>query len=109
TLRRNETDSADLTEEIALFMEIDRKLWSQLFESEQQALFKLAEKLDVADTLPEERLKQSLTRLNAFSQRRDDADTWSALADQLKKYPKFKTENLDLKRLKDLRANLLPP
>ncbi|MCB4756125.1 MAG: AAA family ATPase [Elusimicrobia bacterium] len=98
-LRKSETGSADLTEELALFADVDRKLWLSLAPKQQQALMALGEYLDSLEPKRQDRLKPSLERLAKFSELPDDAATWNAAAQNLTKYGRFEGQSVDDKRL----------
>jgi len=113
TLRQTDSDvetgSARLTEEIALFAEVDAVLWRALSSDEQAELLKLADTLDESDISKEGRVKETLDRLKRFSQRPEDAEeTWKDLAKELQTYPKYRNQTLDLEQLKAIRTALRP-
>ncbi len=106
-LRKTSTLPADLTEEIALFAEVDRLFWSKLSDKQRQELLALAKRLDEQEGPGrKDRAYPSLERLARFSVLPDEPATWRALAEELRKYPRFKRERFDLKRFNRLRAKL---
>jgi hypothetical protein len=96
----------DLTEEIALFIEVDRLLWNDVSKAMQGALESKAWSLGEKEPDSMQRLHTSIVRLQTFSQMSDEPATWLALADELATYDMYAGQTLDLERLAVLRAKL---
>ncbi|MBI4561967.1 MAG: hypothetical protein HY724_07965, partial [Candidatus Rokubacteria bacterium] len=105
-----ETYTADLTEELALFAEVDRRLWQSqaLTDTDRQDLFTLAAHLDAQEQVApqRERFQRSLERLARFSGMPDTEATWQALAQELQQAQSYAGQTLELTRFQALRERL---
>jgi len=106
-LRKNKNEPVDLTEELALFAEVDRLIWSSLSLIDQGAILHLAKNWDLKEADRPPRMVPSLQRLMIYSRRPDVPDTWKSLAQALASYPSFRGQALDLQRFEELRKQLL--
>ncbi|MFC1624668.1 hypothetical protein ACFL28_05100, partial [Candidatus Omnitrophota bacterium] len=102
-IRKSETRSADLTEEVALFAEVDARFYRRHGKEHEEDLLELAKALDEKEPNRLNRLLPSVEQLIRYSQEENADDTWKRFADELKKSPKFKGQELDIERFYNLR------
>ncbi len=105
-LRKAATDSADLTEELALLAEVDRRLWLVLSPTQRQQLLTFAQLLDRQEPDRPDRLAPSLERLARASDAPDELSTWQRLAQEFSSFAWFAGQSFDAKRFNELRTRL---